>query len=173
MTLEDIIEEILQEEIEDDKDIDDFKQKRQQIKEKIMMLFQDNSAGAQLSKEEFKAVTEYLAAHVRPFRSKRLTRDCLKDLLAESQVITIESDNKPFNHTLDVLDHGPEDKITSIAQRQYNNMVKTKGLTVDTGMGSGIMTSQQYNKNKKGAEENGDVVLEIRSPAKVGKVREL
>ncbi len=49
-----------------------------------MMLFQDNSAGAQLSKEEFKAVVEYLHTHVRAFRNKRLAKDCLRDLISES-----------------------------------------------------------------------------------------
>lgn len=60
MTLEDIVEEILAEEIEDERDIGALKGERKKMKEKLYMLFSDMKASTILNKAEIIAVCEYL-----------------------------------------------------------------------------------------------------------------
>lgn len=73
-TLEDIVEEILDEEIEDDFDDGeqvakdaDFKNEKQFQKEQLVALFLEHKAGKVLTQNEMDAVTEFLSAHVSAF----------------------------------------------------------------------------------------------------------
>ena len=61
VTLEDIIEEIIMDEIEDEYcGLTDEKNQRKMLKEKLILLFTDNEAGSYLSEEEIKACLEFL-----------------------------------------------------------------------------------------------------------------
>ena len=63
VTLEDIIEEIIQDEIEDEWDNyigNDFKNQRELMKEKLVLLFTDHQAEKSLNEHEIKACLEFM-----------------------------------------------------------------------------------------------------------------
>lgn len=127
VTLEDIIEEIIAEEIEDEHELMDEKQERRMIKEKLVMLFTDHEASKVLVEEEIRAVLEFLQKYVKPFHSSKIKRDVLNVLIRKSAVIEIESDEKPFSHVIDQFDNGANQRYTAFSEEQamYNYMVRS------------------------------------------------
>jgi len=101
VTLEDIIEEIIMDEIEDEYEIMDEKNQRKLLKEKLINLFTDHEAEKVLSEEEIKACLEFLQKYVKPFFSSRIKRDLMNVLIRKSKIIEIESDESPFSHNID------------------------------------------------------------------------
>jgi len=120
-TLEDIVEEILDEEIEDDFDDGelvardaDFKNEKQFQKEQLVALFLEHKAGKVLTQNEIDAVTEFLSAHVTAFQATKLHHSALQKIVNESDVLEIESDDRPYSHLVD----------------QYPNAVKKTKVTM-------------------------------------------
>ena len=66
VTLEDIIEEILMEEIEDEREVGDFKGERQRRRQKLVLAFSDRRAEAVLNRAELIAVREYFDLEIVP-----------------------------------------------------------------------------------------------------------
>jgi hypothetical protein len=60
VTLEDIVEEVLAEEINDERDLAMIKGERKKLKEKLYMIFSDHKAKNVLNRPEIIAVCEYL-----------------------------------------------------------------------------------------------------------------
>lgn len=81
ITLEDIIEEILDFEIEDEFDGEETKNERKNQKEQLLALFTDRKAAIQLTENERKAVQEFLSSYVTPFSNTRLKYDVLEKLV--------------------------------------------------------------------------------------------
>lgn len=107
VTLEDIIEEIIQDNIEDEWDGyagNDFKNQRELMKEKLILLFTDHQAEKILNEQEIKACLEFLQKYVKPFQSNVLKRDILNVMLRKSHIIELTSDEQPFSHNLDQND---------------------------------------------------------------------
>ena len=70
VTLEDIIEEVIQDEIEDEWDTFagiDVKNQREQMKEKLVLLFTDQHTSNTLNEQEIKACLEFMQRYVKPF----------------------------------------------------------------------------------------------------------
>lgn len=104
MTLEDIIEEIIQDEIEDEWDGyagNDFKNQRELMKEKLILLFTDHQAEKILNEQEIKACLEFLQKYVEPFQANVIKRDILNIMLRKCQVVELNSDEQPFSHNMD------------------------------------------------------------------------
>jgi len=82
VTLEDIIEEIIAEDIEDEYEPFDEKNARRQVKQKLVMLFTEHQAGKVLSEEEYRAAFDFVHKYVKPFA--RFKRDILGALIMKS-----------------------------------------------------------------------------------------
>lgn len=67
VTLEDIIEDIIQEDIEDEYELLDEKNQRKLLKEKLVVLFSDHEAEKVLTEEEIRACLEFMQKYVKPF----------------------------------------------------------------------------------------------------------
>lgn len=67
VTLEDIIEEIIADEIEDERDVDEEENQRKLMKEKLALLFTDTVAEKTLTDQEGRAALEFLSRFVKPF----------------------------------------------------------------------------------------------------------
>ena len=87
VTLEDIIEELLQEEIEDEREVDDIRGQRKQLRQRLVLAFSDRSAEAVLNRAELLAVREYFDLEILPHLqnltpgNKKLTPEMLMDLI--------------------------------------------------------------------------------------------
>ena len=104
VTLEDIIEEIINDEIEDEWDGyigNQFKNQREVMKEKLVLLFTDHQAEKILNEHEIKACLEFLQRYVKPFQSNRMKRDILNVMLRKAPIIELTADEQPFSHNLD------------------------------------------------------------------------
>lgn len=66
ITMEDIIEELLMEEIEDENEAQ-YENDREEIRDKIYRLFKESLAGRILNKEEFEIVRQFLREKVGAF----------------------------------------------------------------------------------------------------------
>jgi len=100
VTLEDIIEELIADEIVDEYEEDNKEAQRLQ-KEQLLALFMQRQAGKVLAENEIKAVTEFLANYVTPFFPNRIKTSVLQELVINAEVIEIESDSRPFTHKTD------------------------------------------------------------------------
>lgn len=66
VTVEDIIEELLQEEIVDEREVNELRFERQLLKQKLMYAFSDRRASSVLNQAELIAVEEYFVSHILP-----------------------------------------------------------------------------------------------------------
>ena len=71
------------------------------MKEKLVLLFTDHEAQKVLNEHEIKACLEFMQKYVKPFQGHRMKRDVLNVLIRKSQIIEIESNEKPFSHNID------------------------------------------------------------------------
>ena len=71
VTLEDIIEELIADEIVDEYEEDNKEAQRVQ-KEQLLALFMQRQAGKVLAENEIKAITEFLSNYVTPFYPNRM-----------------------------------------------------------------------------------------------------
>jgi metal transporter CNNM len=101
VTLEDIIEEIIQDEIVDEFEMFDDKQHRWLMKQRLVKLFTDHRAETALSKDELNAIVQYLEKYIGAFHPSKLKPNSLSKLIRKSAVLEIESDNVYFSHNLD------------------------------------------------------------------------
>jgi|LauGreDrversion4_2_1035121.scaffolds.fasta_scaffold166251_2 CBS domain containing-hemolysin-like protein len=67
VTLEDIIEELLQDEIEDERDAKETRGERRRIRQELALIFSDRHASAVLNHAELHAVREFLELELPPF----------------------------------------------------------------------------------------------------------
>lgn len=81
-------------------------------------MFTESEAGKVLSQQELHAIVEYLSSYCKPFGSSRMKKQILTELVKESQVIEIESDDKPFTH---LLDDGTGKTEINDQQKDFNN----------------------------------------------------
>ena len=100
ITLENIIETILDDDIEDEYE-GSGKEERRLQKEQLVALFMNRQAGKNLQENEIKAVQEFLSAYVPPFYDNRLRESVLEALVYNAEVLNIESDSRPFTHKTD------------------------------------------------------------------------
>ena len=119
VTLEDIIEELLQEEIEDEREHEDLRGERKRMKEKLVLLFNDHRAGELLNPPELIAISEYLERELAAFGSARLSRALLDRLVHGSEVREVESDAVPFTHNLDHKNQQLDGNIANSEQIQF------------------------------------------------------
>ena len=77
VTLEDIIEEIIQDEIVDEYELYDDKQHRRLMKQRLVKLFTDHRAESVLSKDELNAVIQYLEKYIEAFHPSKLKPNAL------------------------------------------------------------------------------------------------
>ena len=94
VTLDDIIEELVQREPEEDYQSGE----KLRMKEKLVLLFNDNSLSSQgvLSEPERQAVCEFLQKQVKPFAQNRIRKWVLMKLIEEaSRVMEVTSDFRP------------------------------------------------------------------------------
>ena len=63
----------------------------------MVALFLERKAGKVLGDEEIGAIKEFLSEYVEPFKPTTLTAPVLEKLIRESEVLSIESDSKPFS----------------------------------------------------------------------------
>ena len=101
VTLEDIIEELLQEEIEDEKELIERMGERTRMKEKLVLLFSDHKASKVLNTQELIAIEHYCQLQIEPFAADLLPKEQLRQLISCAQIIDIESDSLPFSHNID------------------------------------------------------------------------
>lgn len=100
VSLEDIIEELVGDEIADEYELENREAFRLQ-KEQLLALFMTRQAGHILTEHEIHAVTEFLANYVTPFFANRIKQQVLEKLVVDAEVLDIESDNRPFTHKTD------------------------------------------------------------------------
>lgn len=127
VTLEDIIEEIIAEEIDDEFKAESAIEKKQQ-KDRLMTLFMDHEAENVLSAQEIKACLEFLQQYVKPFQMQRMKRDLLHVLIRRSNVVELHSDEHGFSHNIDQQDElNPANKYKKLNQdQQFYEMIKRK-----------------------------------------------
>lgn len=89
VTLEDIIEEILSEEIEDENEYDgQDKHSKKVIKEKLVMQFAHQSEAVEvLSEQEIVACVKYLQKYIAPFHLSKIKQDNLNALIRNSLIL--------------------------------------------------------------------------------------
>jgi CBS domain containing-hemolysin-like protein len=145
ITLEDIIEEILQEEIQDERELDEYKGDRMRLRQRLVMVFSDRKANQVLSSDMLFAVTEYFQDRIVPlleagtklkFGSKlTITEEMLDFLIGNGEILDIESDDAPFSHKIldKEIKHTEEDYYKNKEQRQfYQYLAKIEGKAVTT-----------------------------------------
>jgi hypothetical protein len=133
VTLEDIIEDIIQDDIEDEFGFGSSgaQLERQQMKEKLVLLFTDHEAQSVLSEHEIKAILEFLQKYVKPFHARHMKRDLLNVLIRKSHVIELESDESPHSHKIDQLDELGRDvnNYSIMSDQQYfYNKIKNESM---------------------------------------------
>lgn len=101
ITLEDIIEEIIDAEIEDEFEGEGTEDRRLQ-REQLFALFMSRHASTNLEENEQKAVRIFLQSYVNPFRPDVMNESTLEALVKSSEVLNIEADSRPFTHKTDV-----------------------------------------------------------------------
>ena len=90
LTLEDIVEEIIADELEDEFDPitaeNEKKDKvqRNEMKLKLIELFKDHDVPKVLNEDEIVACLEYLSKYVKPFMPGKIKRDVLNVLIRQS-----------------------------------------------------------------------------------------
>jgi CBS domain containing-hemolysin-like protein len=100
LTLEDIIEQILQDDIQDEGD-EQGTAKRRHIRNKLTILFRDSTANKVLTEEHRAAICEYLQKNVPIFSAQRIKNEMLNTLIQRATIVDIETDDLPFSHTTD------------------------------------------------------------------------
>ena len=98
ITLEDIVEQILQEDIKDEGDLHG-EIKQDAIRNKMTMMFRDASGPKDLSEEHKIAIVEYLQKHVQAFSFSRIKRESLYRLISKATIIDVETGQEPFSQT--------------------------------------------------------------------------
>ena len=68
VTMEDIIERLLGDQIEDEYEASEKRQERRLLKEKLALYYTDSRAGKQLDDAEVKACLQFLETYVQPFK---------------------------------------------------------------------------------------------------------
>lgn len=101
VTLEDIIEEIIMDEIEDEYEMMDDKQQRKLTKEKLVVLFTDHRAEQLLPQNEINAIVQYLYKYIEAFDPAKLKPNGLQRLVRKSTIMELKSDNTYFSHNLE------------------------------------------------------------------------
>ena len=99
VTMEDIIEELIQDKIEDEYEID-VRNERKLLKEKLVLFYTDHQAAKVLAGSEIKASLQFLEHYVRPFQAPHMKRDILHVLIRRSKVVIVTSDSFPFSHNM-------------------------------------------------------------------------
>ena len=61
----------------------------------------ERKAGNVLPKNEMRAVVEFLRLYVAPLNPNKLKQRVLEELVANSDIIEVESDSRPFSHRED------------------------------------------------------------------------
>ena len=60
------------------------------------------NAAINLEENELKAVQQFLASYLDPFKADKLRESVLEALVCNSEILNIESDSQPFTHKTDV-----------------------------------------------------------------------
>jgi hypothetical protein len=99
LTFEDVLEEMMMEEIEDERDYEELKDQRRKIREKLVYMVEDISAKKLISENQIIAVCRILQEKVPLFDRSKIKDKLLYELVANSEVFTIDSDSVPlFNN---------------------------------------------------------------------------
>lgn len=95
ITMEDIIEALLQEDIQDEHDIErELDIGKDFSKQNSMLLFANCPTVTEITKEERLAIITFLATNVEPFNSSHMTYKKVKKLVEKSKLITLTGDEK-------------------------------------------------------------------------------
>lgn len=127
VTMEDIIEELLGDEIQDEYEAQEERNQRKILKEKLALYYTDNRAGKMIDDSELKACLQFLETYCHPFRPQYMKRDVLHVLIRRSLVLSIKGDEFPFSHNLTQMDELGQPKglqARGVGQDFYNRSKK-------------------------------------------------
>jgi len=90
VTLEDVLEALIQEDIQDEHDVSRLRTKNKNIEQRnCMYLFSSYYVSEVLSAEELQAVRSFLSVNIEPFKANCISRKRLKKLLRKSKLIVL------------------------------------------------------------------------------------
>ncbi|CDW71668.1 ancient conserved domain protein 2 [Stylonychia lemnae] len=124
ITLEDIVEEILQEEIEDERETQNLKGERKLLKNKLIYLFTNHKAKNQLNEAEILAICEFLHLKVDSFHTSMIEKDQLYHLISNCDIIDIESDAVPFSHIVNESNNFTRNQLTYLNEYQNSDQIQ-------------------------------------------------
>ncbi|CDW87629.1 metal transporter cnnm2 [Stylonychia lemnae] len=167
VTIEDIVEEILQEEIEDERETQNLKGERKLLKNRLIYLFTDHKAKNQLNDAEIIAICEFLQLKVDSFHSSILDKEQLYLLIRNCDVVDIESDSNPFSHIINETNYFTRNQLTylneyqNMDQMQFDKHLQKKETAKGQGQLKNSIGTSPYNTDAQTPFQNNVEEIEL------------